>query len=94
MDIIKSLETQAAGCDQLLWKATFLAAADELRRLRAENERLLAALSGMVESFDILLDETPIGANPIAAGVVRGAFIGAISDARACLPNAQDQGRA
>jgi hypothetical protein len=52
-----------------------------------ENKRMLSALRGMVESYDILMQETPAGAHPVIAGVIRGAFIYAISDARACLPD-------
>jgi len=40
------------------------------------------ALAGLVESYDILMQETPLGKNLIAAGVIRGAFIWSIENAR------------
>jgi hypothetical protein len=48
----------------------------------AKIAQLTDALRSMVESYDILINDSPVGKNPIAAGVVRGAFIGAIDEAR------------
>lgn len=43
---------------------------------------LQRCLRGMIESYDILLNESPLGKNSIASGVIRGAFIDVIGEAR------------
>lgn len=66
------------------------------RAERAENklDLLRKALEGMMESYDILMDDTPLGSHPVASGVIRGAFIGAIELSRAVLkPHPSDQAR-
>jgi hypothetical protein len=52
--------------------------------------RMRKALSGMVGSYEILINDSPLAKNDIARGVIRGAFIIAIDEARACLLNAQE----
>jgi len=47
-----------------------------------ERDRLKALIKELVESYDILFDESPLAGNDIARGVIRGAFIGTIDDAR------------
>jgi hypothetical protein len=51
---------------------------DQLKQLRK-------VLEGMIESYDILINDSPLSRNPIALGVIKGAFIGTIDDARKCL---------
>ncbi len=47
-----------------------------------ERDRLKALVKDLVESYDILHNESPLAGNDIARGVIRGAFIGTIDDAR------------
>jgi hypothetical protein len=50
-----------------------------------ERDRLKEIVRSLVESYDILVDHSPLAKNDIARGVIRGAFIGAIDDARAAI---------
>jgi hypothetical protein len=50
--------------------------------LAAEVQRLRGLLRSMVESYDIVMSESPVGAHPVPAGIVRGAFITIIDRAR------------
>ena len=50
-----------------------------------ERDRLKEIVRGLVESYDILVDHSPLGKNEIARGVLRGAFIDVIEDARAAI---------
>ncbi len=54
-------------------------------RATTERDHLREMLRSMVESYDILLNDTPIGENDIARGMVRGAFITIIDPARKAL---------
>lgn len=50
--------------------------------VREERDRLRALCAETVQSFDILIQETPIGKSAVARGIVQGAFIGTIGRLR------------
>ena len=47
-----------------------------------EIAKLRKIIKSMVMSYDILKNESPLAKNEIAVGVIRGAFIDIIRDAR------------
>ena len=47
-----------------------------------EIAKLRKIIKSMVMSYDILKNESPLAKNEIAVGVIRGAFIDIICDAR------------
>jgi hypothetical protein len=59
---------------------------DRLHEAERKLVELQKALAGMVESYHILLNESPLGKHEIAAGVIRGAFINEIQRAMDLLP--------
>jgi len=48
----------------------------------AEIVKLRKIIKSMVLSYDVLRNESPLAKNEIAVGVIRGAFIDIIRDAR------------
>lgn len=55
------------------------------QELREERDRLRELCAEAVLSFDTILHDTSIGKNPLASGIVRGAFIETIDNLREAL---------
>ncbi len=72
----------------------YLAATRATPQPSAAFIRLAAALRDMVESYDILVTQSPLARHSLALGVIQGCFesSGTITHARAALADANGEG--
>jgi chromosome segregation ATPase len=56
-----------------------------LAETAAQRDAAVATVRSLLESYDILMNESPISRSQVAVGVVQGAFIGTVVDARKLL---------
>jgi hypothetical protein len=77
-----SAEVERLKLIQVGDRESVLAYCREMEHWKGEVERLREIIRSMVESYDVLVTETQIADNPLAKGIVRGAFITVIQTAR------------